>query len=119
MNEPLKNLRFNYKIWLETETGENVFGEGKWQLLKAIEETGSLKSAMERLDLTYRKTWDNLRRIEQTLGFPVVESTRGGAEGGTSTLTPEGKILVRAFEKFQENYDKTIREAFREILSGL
>lgn len=116
MHPKLKDLHFNYKIWLETGEGENVFGDGKYRLLKAIDETGSLKAAMERLGLTYRKTWDNLKKIEQTLGFPVIESTRGGVEGGASTLTKEGKALVHAFEKFHKKYDAMIREGFGEIL---
>ena len=116
MHQKLKDLHFNYKIWLETREGENVFGDGKWQLLKSIDETGSLKGAMEKLGLSYRKTWDNLKKIEQTLGFPVIESTRGGVEGGASSLTEEGRALVQAFEKFHKKYDALIRKGFEEIL---
>lgn len=109
-------LKFNYKIWLETEDGENILGDGKYKLLKAIEETGSLKAAIEKLGLTYRKTWDNLKRIEQKLGFPLINPTRGGLEGGCTTLTQEGKHIIAIFEKFHSEHDKLFHESANNII---
>ena len=67
----MDNLRLNYKIWLETDGHVGVLGDKKCELLRAIDETGSLNDAMKKLGLTYRKTWDNLKRIEKELGFPA------------------------------------------------
>jgi molybdenum-dependent DNA-binding transcriptional regulator ModE len=39
------NLSFKYKFWIENPDGESIFGDGKYKLFKAIEETGSLKYA--------------------------------------------------------------------------
>ena len=64
MSTRLDNLRLNYKIWLESSDREGILGDKKCELLRAIEETGSLNDAMKKLNLTYRKTWDNLRKIE-------------------------------------------------------
>ncbi|MBN1340780.1 MAG: LysR family transcriptional regulator [Bacteroidales bacterium] len=105
MDKKIFNLEFRYKIWLETADGRNVFGDGKWELLKAIDEAGSLKGAIDKLGLSYRKTWDNLKKIEEVLGFPVLDATRGGAEGGKTELTPEGKLLVTAFAKIHSEAD--------------
>ena len=110
MATKLQNIKFNQKIWLETEEGENIFGDGKYKLLKTIEETGSLKLAMEQLGLSYRKTWDKLKRIEKTLGFEIVSSTRGGSDGGSSQITEEGKKLLEAFEKFHAEHDEFFRQ---------
>jgi len=116
-------IKLKYKIWLETDQKKGVLGDGKWRLLTAIDETGCLNSAMKKLGLSYRKTWDNLVKIEETLGFKIVEKQRGGASGGNTVLTKEGKTIVDAFDKFHAKYDKIITngllEMKSEIINGL
>jgi len=119
MSSKMDNLRLNYKIWLETAGNIGVLGDKKCELLTAIDETGSLNDAMKKLGLTYRKTWDNLRRIEHELGFPLIKPTRGGADGGSTVLTLEAKIIVAAFRKFHEEYDLIIHNGFEAILAEL
>jgi molybdate transport repressor ModE-like protein len=119
MSSRLDNLRLNYKIWLETSDRNGILGDKKCELLRAIDETGSLNDAMKKLNLTYRKTWDNLRKIERELGFPLIKPTRGGADGGNTVLTIEGKILIEAFEKFHSEYDQIIHSGFEKILNDL
>lgn len=82
------------KYWLEDKQGNSLLGEGKLELLKAIDETGSFKAAVEMLGLSYRKTWDNLKKIEDRLGFPLVNTNRGGASGGSSELSEEARQLI-------------------------
>ncbi len=119
MESKYSNINLNYKIWLETQYQLGILGDGKWVLLKAIEETGSLKSAMEKLSLTYRKTWNNLQQIEERLGFPILETTRGGADGGNTCLTEEGKRIVRAFDNFHNEFDVMINQAFDKFKKEL
>ena len=119
MESKYSNINLNYKIWLETQNQLGILGDGKWVLLKAIEETGSLKAAMEKLNLTYRKTWNNLQQIEERLGFPILETTRGGADGGNTCLTEEGKRIVRAFDNFHNEFDVLINQAFDKFKKEL
>ncbi len=119
MSTKMENLQLNYKIWLETSGHVGVLGDKKCELLRAIDETGSLNDAMKKLGLTYRKTWDNLRRIENELGFPLIKPTRGGADGGGTVLTLEGKIIIAAFAKFHQEYDSIIQNGFEAILSEM
>lgn len=109
------NLSFKYKFWIENPDGESIFGDGKYRLFKAIEETGSLKYAVAKLNLSYRKTWDKLREIEEKLGYPVLETTQGGPTGGGTSLTPEGKKLMRAFELLHSLCDKYICDMIRKV----
>ena len=113
---PVK-LSFNYKIWLETEDHVSVLGDGKWILLKAIRDTGSLKAAIDKLGFTYRRTWNDMKRIEQKLGFPILCKTRGGKDGGTTTLTPEGLRIVDLFEKFHSAFDDKFKQELEKIIS--
>jgi molybdate transport system regulatory protein len=112
-------IKLKYKIWLESDEKEGVLGDGKWLLLKAIDETGCLNDALKKLGLSYRKTWDNLVRIEETLGFKIVEKQRGGASGGKTVLTKEGKAIVDAFDRFHEKYDAMIIQGLDEMLNDI
>jgi molybdate transport system regulatory protein len=119
MSSKMEHLKLNYKIWLETTGQVGVLGDKKCELLKAIDETGSLNDAMKKLGLTYRKTWENLRKIESELGFPLIKPTRGGVDGGSTVLTLEARIIVAAFERFHSEYDTIISKGFEQILSDL
>jgi molybdate transport system regulatory protein len=112
-------IKPQYKIWLSTETGEGIMGDGKWQILKAIEKTGSLMAATESLGLTYRRTWGDLKKIESQLGFQLLDKSRGGKDGGTSTLTPEGKRLVEAFDNLHARIDSVIQQAFEDFMQQI
>ncbi len=114
-----KNLTIRYKIWLETDEMNGILGDGKWRLLKSISETGSLKLAMQKHHLTYRKTWDNLNKIEELLGFAVIERQRGGKDGGKTVLTARGQAIVDAFDKFHNQYDPIITSALQQTLAEI
>lgn len=117
--QPLEKFNLNFKIWLSTPEGKGIMGDGKWQILKAIEQHGSLKAATKALGLTYRRTWGDLKSIEEEFGFPLLEKSRGGADGGKMELTPKGKTLVQAFDALHQKVDVFMDEAFREFRQNL
>ncbi|MFC1693629.1 winged helix-turn-helix domain-containing protein [Candidatus Latescibacterota bacterium] len=101
-----------FKLWLSTENHEGVFGDGKWRLLKAVEEEGSLKRAAESLGISYRKAWGDLKKAEECLGVRFIEKTRGGQSGGHSTLTEEGKRWIKAYSDLRTDIKKNAEESF-------
>jgi molybdate transport system regulatory protein len=115
----LGQLKLDYKIWLACRDGSGILGDGKWRMLKLIAEKGSLKAACDELGYTYRRTWGNIKKIEDFFGFPLLEKHRGGAEGGSMILTEEGKLLVRAFDKFHSSADAVIQKGFQEFLNDI
>jgi len=119
MKSKYQHLKLNYKIWLESDSDQGVLGDGKWLLLKTISETGSLKAALEKLGLSYRKTWNNLQQIEKRLGFALLDSSRGGSDGGGTKLTPEGEKIVWAFDRFHQEFDALIFSAFKSFFDDL
>ena len=109
-------ISLNYKIWLETGEGTPILGDGKWKLLKEIHKTGSLKQAMANLGLTYRKTWDNLNKIEKNIGIPLIQRQRGGREGGHTGLTEAGIQIVNLFDQFHREIDPLIKDFFQKAV---
>jgi len=115
----LSNIHLHYKIWMSDKDEKGILGDGKWQILKLIEEKGSLKAACDELGYTYRRTWGNLKKIEQFFSVPLLEKQRGGSDGGHTLLTPEGKKLVKAFDHFHASIDSIIQQGFEKFIQDL
>ena len=77
------------RIIFETEEGQKFFGKGPCQLLRLVEETGSLRSAAMRMGMAYTKALRLLKNAEAGLGFALTERTAGGRDGGGSRLTQQ------------------------------
>ena len=99
------------KVWFERD-GRVALSEWRVELLQAIDETGSLTAAAERMGVPYRTAWYKLREAEQQLGTRLVESRTGGVQGGGSQLTDAGRDAVERFLKVSGGLDRLIRERF-------
>lgn len=119
MNKNYQKLKLNYKIWVETDTHVSILGQGKWKLLRAIKETGSLKAAVENQGLSYRQTWAKLKNIEEKLGFHIIEKTRGGADGGQTKLTTQGEKIVEFFDKVYAGFEPHVNKVFQQLIDEL
>jgi molybdate transport system regulatory protein len=106
------------KLWFSRD-GLLVFGEGLARLLRGIETLGSLSAAAKAEGISYRHAWGDIKRAEERLGFPLIESSHGGAEGGGSTLTRKGKLLMTGYEEFKRRVIKTSDEYFSELLEKI
>jgi molybdate transport system regulatory protein len=112
-------LNARFKLWLNTEEAEGVFGDGKWRLLSAIEKEGSLRAASDKLGISYRKAWGDLKKAEEALGVELVAKQRGGSCGGGSGLTEAGKKWVRSYAKFRSDIEKATKQAYDRHIKGL
>jgi molybdate transport system regulatory protein len=105
------NIFLKHRVWLENTNGQDIVGDGKFDLLLCIDELESLMAAAEKLGISYRKAWGNVREIEQRLGFPIVDKHRGGKDGGKTILNPEGKKLIGAYKGFLSEIDTLMHDA--------
>jgi molybdate transport system regulatory protein len=97
-------------------------GPGIYNILKALEEAGSIASAARRLGYSYKFIWTYIKKLEDVLGVPLVESRRGGRERGVTELTEIGKLLLNYYESMSrevEQVAKTWEAKFSELLSAL
>lgn len=109
------NLR--YKLWLEKDG--KVFGEGPYQLLEGISETGSLRNAAKKLDMSYSLAYNLIKNIEKNLGFPLITSKSGGPGGGGSELTPKALKLMKKYRGFQDESAAALEELFKKYFQSL
>jgi molybdate transport system regulatory protein len=106
-----------YKLWIEKE-GRSVFGDGRAQLLEAIEETASLSAAARRVGIPFRTAWKHVNEMEEAYGKKLLERHAGGPTGGGCRLTPEGRALLHRYLRFRAGIERLIEERFRRVWSA-
>jgi molybdate transport system regulatory protein len=113
------DIFLKYKIWLENTDGEGILGDGKLKLIKCIGELGSLKAAADKMGVSYRKAWGNVKETEEKLGFVLVERHRGGQHGGQSNLTEEGEKLIDAYDELMLEFDTAIYKITKKFFNKI
>ena len=107
-------LKARSKVWLELD-GEPVFGDGKLRWLELIDSTGSISSAAEQLHMSYRSLWGRLSEMERRLGMKLLKRRSGGPSGGGTTLTDEGRELVKQYRSFRKGLNSLVNKRFEAV----
>ena len=95
--------------------GELIFGRGRAELLAAIESTGSISAAADRLGMSYRHAWSMLRTSEERMGRPLVQRTRGGVGGGGARITDYARALLERFQSVEAEFANLARKKEPEL----
>ncbi|MCP8894762.1 winged helix-turn-helix domain-containing protein [Shinella daejeonensis] len=88
-----------FRIQFESE---GRIGRGKMQLLGLIRETGSISAAGRAMDMSYRRAWLLVDEMNRLFRLPVVESQRGGKQGGGAVVTAFGETLLARYMAIEE-----------------
>ena len=82
-------------------------------LLTLIDETGSVRAACTRLQISYSAGWNTLRNLENQMHKAIVKRSQGGSGGGNSQLTEDGKDLLRRYRKYETWITEKAAEQFQ------
>lgn len=89
------------RLWLEGAAG-TFLGNGRIQLLEAIQIYGSIAEAAKSMNMSYKKAWVLVKSMTQEAGVPLVTKKIGGAGGGGSILTPQGEKAIHYFKALDQ-----------------
>lgn len=81
-------------------------------LLHLVEDAHSVRDACSLMQISYSAAWNMLNRVEDELGFPLITRNRGGAGGSGSGLTPNGRLLMEAYDRFSEHLNREARRLY-------
>lgn len=106
-------MTFKLRIWLESDEGFRL-GPGKVELLRRIDEYGSLNKAAKSLGMSYRKAWGRVKDAEANLGEPLVFKSGGNKKG--YSLTPFATELIDSYAKWIDAVHQFARQSAPEML---
>ena len=107
-------MQIKSKVWLE-KGNKLIFGEGKSNLLKAINDTGSISKGSKKMGMSFRHGWGYITAVERRTGIKLIERKKGGSGGGGSCLTSAGKEMIEKFDMMKSAVDKFTDKKFKEI----
>jgi molybdate transport system regulatory protein len=117
VRSPKKKLSYTFSLSLCAD-GRKIFDEDGVQLLRGVEETGTIKGAAKELKISWMFAWNCLLRMKETLHQPVVVTRRGGMRskhrgGGGTVLTPLAKDLLKQFRETELLMQQTLSKQRR------
>ena len=84
-------------------------------LLTLVDETHSVRSACQRMQISYSSGWNAIRRLETQLGMSLVDRTQGGPHGSRSELTKSARKLLECYEQLSDALRRKADDMFSEL----
>lgn len=88
-------------------------------LLTLVDETKSVRTAGQRMQLSYSTCWNMIRTLESQLGCTLIERTQGGARGSQSRLTQRAHTLLNRFAAYEQRIREDAEALYEEYFGGL
>ena len=99
---------------------ERVFFDSRTaMLLRLIDETRSVRQACQRIQMSYSSGWNVIRTLEGQLNRTLILRSQGGAGGGKSSLTDDGKLLLERYDAYVDALREKAGELFESYFGGL
>lgn len=102
-------------IHMTLEKEAAFFSARQKLLLYLLEDTQNMRTACACCGVAHSKAWDMINRLEQNLGYSVVERHRGGKSGGSTRLTEEGRRFLMAYHDLEQAVHRFTQEEFKKL----
>lgn len=112
MKRKPSRLGVKAKFWL-TLGPRTLFGDGKADLLEAVDRLGSLRSAAASMKMSYRYAWGLLRELDDAAGFAFLEHSGSGTRTRLR-LTADGRRFIDAYRRFRAPLDDLVLRTFHQ-----
>lgn len=103
-------LQMKLRVIFQKE--EDFFNPEVCQLLRSIDDTGSIQAAAGRMHMSYSKCWKMINKVEEQMGFRFVDRVNGGKNGGKSSLTEDARIFLDRYTALTEDMERMSQNFF-------
>ncbi|HXC36237.1 MAG TPA: LysR family transcriptional regulator [Candidatus Acidoferrales bacterium] len=112
-----EKAKTNIRPRLRIVAGKNIaFGPGKAELLEALEKTGSITRAADKLGMSYMRAWTLIRTMNRCFCEPLVDAVRGGIRGGGGArLTPTGQQVLELYRQMDAKCLGAVQPQWRKL----
>ena len=97
------------RVWVERE-GQAVLGEGRAELLAAIDAEHSITKAAKSAGMSYRRAWLLVDALNHMFPDTLVSASPGGSRGGGAKLTDYGRGVAAAYRRVEVRARAAMRE---------
>ena len=89
----MPKLKLKSSQWIVDEHDNIIIGHGRAEILKNIEQTGSINQTAKVMKMSYKAVWSKIKATEKHLDTRIVHTDR--KEG--SRLSRNGKDLLKKY----------------------
>ena len=110
-------MKLDCSLWIDKDD-KGFLGKGRIELLKKIDEHGSLSKAAKAMKMSYKSAWDSLNEMKKLSPEELIISNSGGKGGGGSRLTTQAHHYIKTYEllyKTQQEFLKSIESHTQNI----
>ena len=104
-------VRPGFKLTLRRE--KSFYGPGIQELIRLIEETGSMKQAYILMGIAHSNARKIIKETEKGLGFKVFDND--GSNYGGTIVTEEAKAYAAKYKAFHEACEKSVDELYKRF----
>jgi molybdate transport system regulatory protein len=94
----MAKLKLRSSQWIVDEHNNIIIGNGRAEILKNIEQTGSINQTAKVMKMSYKAVWSKIKATEKHLDTRIVHTDR--KEG--SRLSREGKELLEKYRRMKK-----------------
>ena len=87
-------------------SGEPFLLEKRITLLQAIQEQGSISKAAKAVPMSYKSAWEAVDTMNSLSPEPIVMRETGGKDGGGTTITAYGMMLLENYALLKEEHQR-------------
>jgi len=102
------------RIWITDQEG-TFLAEGRIELMKHIDETGSISKAAKEMKMSYKKAWEMVDSMNKSAKKVLMVKRIGGKKGGGSQLTDYGKEVIEKFEELKDRSRAALDDIMKEL----
>jgi molybdate transport system regulatory protein len=103
-------------VRLRLELGNaHAVGPGKADLLEAIAASGSISAAGRAMRMSYKRAWQLVDDLNRSFKTALVETSKGGGQGGGARLTKAGDTVLAAYRTLERKTNDSCAAELRVL----
>ena len=106
-------MNLKVKVWIEDNKQNLLFGGGTTQVLKHLDETGSILETAKQSDMNHDKVIKHIEVLDNHIEEEMV--LRLGGKVTTYMLSVDARMVLQAYEILKYDVEKYARKRFQEL----